>query len=169
MEKRKNVFAISIAVISLLIVSLTAFYLSGSGKDSEIIDIEDVGMKNAEGVVVKVYKSVGCGCCGGYISALEGAGFSVEVETVANIDKIKDDYNIPQNMRSCHTAIIGDYFVEGHVPVEAIYKLLNENPEVDGIALPGMPSGAPGMPGMKKEKFSVYAIKQGKEFVFAEI
>ena len=70
-------------------------------------------------------------------------------------------------MQSCHTSIIGDYYVEGHVPVEAIRKLLDERPSIDGIALPGMPQGSPGMSGEKAEPFVIYAITGGavEEFV----
>jgi hypothetical protein len=61
-------------------------------------------------------------------------------------------------MESCHTVEIENYFVEGHVPIEAIQKLLNEKPDINGIALPGMPSGSPGMPGLKMEKFKIHQI-----------
>ena len=64
-------------------------------------------------------------------------------------------------MQSCHTTVIGKYFVEGHMPFEAINKLLSENPDISGIALPGMPSGSPGMPGPQAEPFMVYSIKDG--------
>ncbi len=84
-----------------------------------------------------------------------------------NVDEIKDRLNIPQDMWSCHTAVIGGYFVEGHVPVAAIRKLLEEQPEIDGIALPGMPAGSPGMGGSKEEPFVIYAVADGavKEFM----
>ncbi len=82
-------------------------------------------------------------------------------------DEVKDDFDIPEEMRSCHTSVIGEYYVEGHVPVEAIWKLLREQPEIDGIALPGMPDGSPGMPGKKEQPFIIYSIADGKveEFV----
>ncbi len=82
-------------------------------------------------------------------------------------DEVKDDYGIPEDMRSCHTSIMGDYYVEGHVPVEAIWKLLQEQPEIDGIALPGMPDGSPGMSGKKEQPFIIYSIADGEveEFV----
>jgi hypothetical protein len=70
-------------------------------------------------------------------------------------------------MRSCHTLTIGGYFIEGHVPVEAVRKLLDEQPPIDGIALPGMPAGSPGMGGDKAHSFVIYAITDGEaeEFV----
>ena len=72
-------------------------------------------------------------------------------------------------MESCHTAIFGDYFVEGHVPIEAVNKLLEEKPDIDGIALPEMPSGSPGMPGPKLEPFKIYSIKDGQASEFLSL
>jgi hypothetical protein len=76
--------------------------------------------------------------------------------------QIKDDFGIPTHMHSCHTTVIGDYFVEGHVPIEAVRKLLDEQPPIDGIALPGMPQGSPGMGGEKLLGFVIYSITDGR-------
>ena len=73
---------------------------------------------------------------------------------------IKERYGVPRNLESCHTEIIGGYFVEGHMPIEAIEKLLSERPDIRGIALPGMPSGSPGMPGPKTEPWTIYAVNK---------
>ncbi len=77
------------------------------------------------------------------------------------MSSIKKKYQIAQNMKSCHTGVIEDYFVEGHVPVEAIEEMLAEKPDISGIALPGMPPGSPGMPGQKTEAFKIYALSDG--------
>ncbi len=77
------------------------------------------------------------------------------------MSSIKKKYQIPQNMESCHTGVIEGYFVEGHVPVEAIEELLAEKPDISGIALPGMPPGSPGMPDQKTEAFKIYALSDG--------
>jgi hypothetical protein len=69
-------------------------------------------------------------------------------------------------MQSCHTTVVGDYFIEGHVPIEAIDKLLSEKPLIDGIALPGKPYGAPGMRGAKTSDFTIYALSDGRASVF---
>ena len=74
------------------------------------------------------------------------------------MSSVKANYEIPSQLESCHTAVIGDYFVEGHVPLEAVEKLLMEKPDVAGIAMPGMPSGSPGMPGTKRGDFIVYSV-----------
>ena len=75
-----------------------------------------------------------------------------------SVGEIKEDLDIPEDMWSCHTSLVGGYYVEGHVPVEAIRKLLAEQPEIDGIALPGMPQGSPGMSGRKEGPFVIYSI-----------
>ena len=75
---------------------------------------------------------------------------------------IKNQHQIPSNMESCHTAIIDNYFVEGHVPVEAVEKLLTEKPDIDGISLPEMPAGTPGMPGTKQGDWQIYSLKNNQ-------
>jgi len=91
----------------------------------------------------------------------------VEITYTEDMSSIKRKYQIPQNMEGCHTAVIGDYFVEGHVPIEAIEKLLEEKPDIDGIVLPGMPSGSLGMSGQKIEAFEIYALSNGTASEFS--
>jgi hypothetical protein len=118
---------------------------------------------------ITVYKSPSCGCCGGYVADLGKNGFDVEVIETANMASVKEKYNIPRSMESCHTSIIGDYFIEGHVPIEAVNKLLEEQPDIDGIALPRMTAGSPGMPGTKQEPWKIYALTDGKTSEFMTI
>jgi hypothetical protein len=115
---------------------------------------------------VTVFKSPNCGCCVGYIAELEKSGFEVKTVSTANMGAIKQQYNIPKSMESCHTMIIGGYFVEGHVPIEAVKKLIKEKPQVDGIVLPGMPAGSPGMPGFKSRPWKIYSLEQGEPRLF---
>ena len=123
-----------------------------------------------EGKQITVHYSLSCGCCVNFIGYLRDLGLKPEAHQEPDPNTIKEKLNIPQDMRSCHTTVIGDYFIEGHMPIEAVEKLLKEKPEIDGIALPGMPSGSPGMPGLKSEPFKVYAIKEGKAIgIFTEI
>jgi len=106
-----------------------------------------------------IYKSGSCGCCAVYSNYFKGKGNSqVKVANLENLNSLKKQYGIPLAMESCHTTIIGDYFIEGHIPLEAIEKLLNEKPNIKGIAMPGMPSGSPGMTGAKKGDFVVYKV-----------
>lgn len=84
-----------------------------------------------------------------------------------NVEGVKNQLAIPKEMRSCHTSLIGDYYVEGHVPVEALRKLIEEQPQIDGIAMPGMPQGSPGMGGQKDETWVIYSISAAgiEEFI----
>ncbi len=91
---------------------------------------------------------------------LQGENFDVKWVKTEDSGRVKDSLGIPQNLRSCHTMKIGDYYVEGHVPVEVIRKLLRERPAIKGIALPGMPSGSPGMDGVKIAPFVIYSISE---------
>lgn len=118
---------------------------------------------------IVIYKSAGCNCCNQYIDYLKDNGFQVEAINSQDMVSIKNNYNIPQEMQSCHTAVIGDYFIEGHVPLEAINKLLTEKPSIDGIALPGMPSGSPGMPSVKSGSLTIYSLSGGRASVFLEL
>lgn len=97
-----------------------------------------------------VYKSESCGCCTGWVAYLEQNGYQVTVHNTDDMDAVKDRMGVPDEVRSCHTARIAGYVVEGHVPVEAIDKLLASKAKVTGIASPGMPSGSPGMSGPKE-------------------
>ena len=82
---------------------------------------------------------------------------------------VKDKYNVPEKLRACHTAVIDGYVIEGHVPADLIHKLLNEKPEVLGLAVPGMPIGSPGMEGGKPEPYNVMTFdKNGKTSVYAK-
>jgi hypothetical protein len=95
-----------------------------------------------------VFKSPSCGCCEGYIAFLREHG--VEVTVVSSDDalaKAKAEHSVPLDAQSCHTVLLGGYVVEGHVPLAALEKLLAEQPDLTGIAMPGMPTGTPGMEG----------------------
>ena len=119
--------------------------------------------------IVEVFKTPSCGCCYGYVLFLEEEKFEVKQTDLRGLNSIKQKYNIPVEMQSCHTTIMGKYFIEGHVPFEAVNKLLKDQPDIDGIALPGMPIGTPGMPGDKDEPYVIYQLKDGKSSVFMSI
>lgn len=111
--------------------------------------------------VMTVYKSPTCGCCQSWVDAVKQAGFRVEVHDVDDVTPIKDDAGVPQGKRSCHTAIVGGYAIEGHVPPETIKKFLREHPAAAGLAVPDMPVGAPGMemPGQPADHYDVIAFR----------
>lgn len=110
------------------------------------------------GSKVTVFKSATCGCCGVFSKYMENKGYSVDIQTTEEMSQIKQKYDIPAYLQSCHTSVVGNYFVEGHIPSEAIEKLLTEKPDIAGIAMPGMPPGSPGMPGGKQGTWTIHAI-----------
>ena|SRR5215469_14489159 len=122
---------------------------------------------HAEPVTVVLYKNPECGCCDGYADYLRHNGFTVTTEATTDLAEISRKAGIPSELQGCHTAFIGDYVVDGHVPFEAIRKLLAEHPTIKGITLPGMPPGSPGMSGEKIEPLMIHAIGQdGKPSIF---
>ena len=128
-----------------------------------------LALTKADKQKIEVFKTPSCGCCYGYVLFLEEEKFAVKQTDMRSLHTVKKKYNIPLEMQSCHTSILGKYFIEGHVPLEAINKLLKEQPDIDGIALPGMPIGTPGMPGDKEEPFIIYQLVDGKSSVFMTI
>ena len=158
----KNIFSRSVTLAVLLISFLLVF--------SFVTHKQDVlALTKASKYDVEVFKTSSCGCCYGYVLFLEEEKFKVKKTDMRSLYSIKKKYNIPLEMQSCHTTILGKYFIEGHVPIEAINKLLKEQPNIDGIALPGMPIGTPGMPGEKEEPFIIYQLVDGKSSVFMTI
>jgi hypothetical protein len=121
---------------------------------------------SAAQMVVEVYKSPTCSCCHEWEAYLRGRGYTVRSILVDDVVAIKTEHALPPAVWSCHTAVIDGYVVEGHVPVEAIEDLLLERPAIDGIALPGMPDGSPGMGGVKAAPFEIVAVSDGRARVF---
>jgi hypothetical protein len=119
---------------------------------------------------VLVYKTPTCGCCNGWVEHMRAAGFTVDARDVTDIMSVKVDAGVPGAMSSCHTAIVDGYVVEGHVPADQIERLLADRPDIVGIAVPGMPTGSPGMEGRTPEPYQVLSIgRDGSAGVFAEV
>ena len=116
---------------------------------------------------IYVYKSPTCSCCHEWEAYLIANGYTVHSIPTTDMTKIKEQMGVPEAAWSCHTAVIDGYVVEGHVPIEAIRDLLSSGRNLDGIALPGMPSGSPGMPGVKAGPLEVLAIDGGETSAFA--
>jgi hypothetical protein len=117
---------------------------------------------------VTVYKSPTCGCCSKWIDHIKSHGFDVKAVDVEDIDLVKKTYGVPPALASCHTSLVGGYIVEGHVPAEAVSRLLRERPAIAGITVPGMPVGSPGMemPG-RRDPYSIMSFdKTGKYTVY---
>jgi hypothetical protein len=119
--------------------------------------------------LVTVYKSPTCGCCSLWVDHLEANGFQVETVDVQDTGAIKRQYGIPDSLASCHTAVVGGYVVEGHVPAADVHRLLRERPEAGGLAVPGMPIGSPGMESADglTEPYAVLLVSDGGTSVFA--
>jgi hypothetical protein len=103
-----------------------------------------------------MHKSATCGCCGKWAARMREAGFSVEEVIETDMEAVKSKFGVPETMKSCHTALIEGYVIEGHVPAEAINRLLVERPKVTGVAAPGMPTGSPGMEVGEAEVYPLY-------------
>ena len=99
----------------------------------------------AETPTIKVYKSPTCGCCALWVDQMRQAGFELDVEDTDDMIGVKVDAGLPLQLQSCHTALVGDYVFEGHIPADVIARFLAEKPSASGLALPGMPIGSPGM------------------------
>lgn len=118
---------------------------------------------------IKVTKDPGCGCCEGWADHLRKEDFTVDVVESAKLNQLKARLGIPSDLRSCHTAEVDGYIIEGHVPARAIRKLLAERPQVRGLAVPGMPVGSPGMEieGQPAETYSVIAFGPAGQKIYA--
>ena len=113
----------------ILMLGLTPFVAHGAAAPAQIV----------------VYKSESCGCCKLWVQHLLQAGFTVQAHDVDNLGPVKERVGVPVGKGSCHTAEVGGYFLEGHVPAEDIKRLLKEKPAAKGLTVPGMPLGSPGM------------------------
>jgi hypothetical protein len=116
-----------------------------------------------------LYKDPLCGCCTEYGRYLEANGFKVTViDSTAEIDALHARHKVPAHLEGCHSTVIEGYLIEGHVPVSAINRLLDEKPSLPGLSLPGMPEGSPGMSGRKQGAFPIFVISdEAKPPLFA--
>ena len=122
----------------------------------------------AEKPTVLVYKTPTCGCCTKWVEHLQANGFKVVTQHRDDLTAIRQQHKVPYQVTSCHTALVGSYVVEGHVPAADVKKLLAEKPKVKGIGVPGMPIGSPGMEGPAPQKYNTLAFTEdGKTSVFA--
>ena len=118
---------------------------------------------------IKVYKDPNCGCCVEWVKHLRENGFTVETMDMSDLSLLKQKHGITSELRSCHTAVIGDYAIEGHVPADVILKMLKEKPAIAGLAVPGMPMGSPGMEGATRERYDVLTFdRAGRTTVYAQ-
>ena len=117
---------------------------------------------------LSVYKSPTCGCCAKWVEHMQANGFTATVTNMPDLTAVKTDKGIPSHLNSCHTAVVGRYVVEGHVPAADVKRLLRERPAAVGLAAPGMPAGSPGMDVPNSPPYDVIAFdKNGGTKVFS--
>jgi len=119
-------------------------------------------------IPVSVYKTPTCGCCGQWVAHMKANGFDLQVQDVPDTAPYRAKYGVPNAMASCHTAVIGGYAIEGHVPADEIKRLLKEKPKAGGLAVPGMVAGSPGMETGQVQPYSVILFTaDGKSSIYA--
>lgn len=126
----------------------------------------------AELPTLEVWKQRACGCCKAWAKHFEAAGFGVTIHEVDDVTPTRALAGVPEDLAGCHTARAGGYVIEGHVPVEAVQRLLSERPSIAGLAVPGMPMGSPGMEveGEPAEPFDIVAFAgDGRRYVFMAV
>lgn len=147
-----KLLTLSIVTITAITMLMTAPSMAASSKTPEIT----------------VYREPSCSCCGGWIAHLAAEGFQPKEIATSNMDTLKQQHGVTNELASCHTAVIQGYVIEGHVPAQDIKHLLAQHPKVAGITVPGMPIGTPGMEdGDRREPFTVFSFdKQGNARAF---
>lgn len=108
---------------------------------------------------VEVYKSASCGCCEQWVKHLQANGMKVNAHNVANPSDTREKMGMPDRLGACHTAVVGGYAIEGHVPAAEIKRLLAEKPKAKGLAVPAMPPGSPGMEGPARMPYDVLLVR----------
>ncbi len=149
---------------------VTSILLAGSALAAAGSAVLAERPEQARATEVTVYKSPTCGCCGKWIDHMRAAGFQVKVVDLDDLTEIKQASGVPMRLRTCHTAVAGNYVIEGHVPADLVKKVLQDKPPAAGIAVPGMPIGSPGMEaGVQRDAYDVLLfMKDGKTSVYAK-
>ncbi len=164
----KSLLLLAPLAISLSLMACAAD--SASTTEANIVSVAD-GDDGATtgGTPITVYKSPTCGCCSAWVEHLEANDFEVQVVDMDNVNSVKEYYEIPSALTSCHTGIIEGYAIEGHVPADDIRRLLEERPDAIGLSVPGMPIGSPGMEveGRPADSYDVMLIAESGASVFA--
>jgi hypothetical protein len=114
-----------------------------------------------------LYKNPQCSCCEGYADYLRENGFEVTVKPTHDLSLMQRQYGVPEPLVGCHTTLVDGYVIEGHVPIDAVLRMLTERPAIKGISLPGMPAGSPGMFGEKEGPFTIFEFGRGEPQVYA--
>jgi hypothetical protein len=157
---------LNLAIAAVAIALASCGYSNHSGASLQPI----AAASAAELPPLTVYKNASCGCCKVWVQHMNKNGFAAKVMDVDNMSPIKERVGVPYGMGSCHTAEVGGYFIEGHVPAEQVLRLLKEKPKAKGLTVPGMPIGSPGMEqGDIKQPYEVHLVHtDGTTSVYAK-
>ncbi len=157
-----NTVKVSIVVVGAALVGLAGYGLMSGGGADDAPQPVDTRAATSGAIEVVVYKSPTCGCCSNWAEYLRDNGLTVKTEDVADLSAVKAKLGVPLGLHSCHTAVIEGYVIEGHVPIEPIRRILEERPEIAGLAVPGMPIGSPGMemPGRHADSYDIVAFDE---------
>ncbi len=128
----------------------------------------DAAVLPPAGPAMIVYKDPDCGCCTFWNDHMKAAGFVLQVKDTRDLPTVKASVGVPPRLQSCHTGVVGGYWIEGHVPADLVKRLLAEKPAIAGLAVPGMPVGSPGMEGGTPERYDILAVgRDGSTRVYA--
>lgn len=159
MRRRNSLYSI---VVNLVLVAInTSIMLGILGSIAPISYASTISQPTlkAQTPNITVYRSPECTCCGGWIKHLKTEGFSVQDFPTSDIEAVKQKLQVPDDLTSCHTAMIDGYVIEGHVPANDIKRLLEKKSNISGLSVPNMPVGTPGMEmGNRKDPFSVLSF-----------
>lgn len=155
----------SVAFFSTTALAVGALVLLGvlsGGRDRDVAEALDSS-------TVTMFKSEGCLCCEKWRDHAVEAGFEVASHAHSDMQSVKEELGVPPDLASCHTSVVDGYVIEGHVPAQAIERLLRERPDIVGIAVAGMPAGAPGMYAQQAQPYQVTAFEaSGRRYVYAQ-
>ncbi len=166
MQTRRALMIGAILAVVGLAVGINVFRAPADEFEAAVVDDPIVVRDVASGAgIVELHRSATCSCCGEHGQHLVDAGFDVveRVHATAEMADVKRALGVPESLWSCHTSVVGGYAIEGHVPADVIARLLVDRPDVDGIALPGMPAGSPGMGGSKDAVWNFTAFTDLEE------
>jgi hypothetical protein len=163
--------AAALALFATIYISTGGVRLQSTGSVRLQPDLLAAAQQKPAGPLVEVFKSPTCGCCAQWVEHMRASGFTVRTTDLNDLTDIKKSRGVPDQVQSCHTAVVNGYVVEGHVPAADVHRLLKEKPAIAGIAVGGMPIGSPGMdfPGTKAQPYDVMSFdKSGATRVFAK-
>ncbi len=169
--KGKTLAGLAFAAISLSACTKEEAQSAVAANDGQVIEAPAAMAAAADStaMAMTVYKDPNCGCCAKWVEHAKAHGFTVTTMDMPNLSMVKQKYGIGPEIQSCHTAVVGDYAFEGHVPADVILKMLKEKPSISGLAVPGMPIGSPGMEGATRERYDILTFdRAGRTTVYAQ-